>query len=85
MKRGAYQGVAARNAGLLGQFDHALLTMLYRSTHCLCRSGASVQYLSHNSSLRSWPYLTLAHRGTKHLEPAHKTLSIKMAKNQGES
>jgi len=43
----------------------ALLTILYCSTHDLCRTGASVQYLSHESSLRSWPYITPAHRGTK--------------------
>jgi hypothetical protein len=30
------------------------LTMLYRSTHCLCRTGASMQYLSRSSSPFSW-------------------------------
>ena len=48
----------------------ARLTMLYRSTHCLCRTGASMQELSHNSSLCSWLYITPAHRGTKDLGSA---------------
>jgi hypothetical protein len=33
----------------------ARLIMLYRSMHNLRRSGSSVQYLSHSSSLRNWP------------------------------
>ena len=32
----------------LGQCSQALLTMLYRSTDCLCRGGAPVQNLNHN-------------------------------------
>ena len=48
-----------------GQNLQALLTMLYRSTQRLSRTGASVQYLSHNYSLRRWLYITPPHHGTK--------------------
>jgi len=47
------------------QTIQALLTMLYRSTHRLSRTGASVYYLSHNSSIQSWLYITPLHWGTK--------------------
>ncbi len=51
-----------------GQRPQARLTMLYRSTHCRCRSGASVQYLSHKTSHDgNCSYFTPSHCGTKHL------------------
>src|SRR5574337_1538437 len=58
------------DAVTLRQSVQALLTLLYRSTHRLCRAGAAVPNLSHKLSLRSWLYSTPAHRGTKQLEPS---------------
>jgi len=56
----------------LRQNIQALLTMLYRSTHRLCRAGASRQNLSHNSSFRSCSCITPAYRGTKHAKTVAK-------------
>lgn len=50
-----------------GQNLQTLLVMLYRSTHNFSRVGTSVQYLSHNSSLRKWLYIIPPHRGTKYV------------------
>ncbi|MCL2591513.1 MAG: hypothetical protein FWD67_11755, partial [Betaproteobacteria bacterium] len=42
-------------------------TMLYRSTHCLCRRGAAVEYLSHNASFHSVEEIVPSNAGTKQL------------------
>src|SRR5665213_1857632 len=51
----------------LGQNPQALLTMLYRSTDCLSRAGASVQYLAHSASFHSTEKIAPPKSGTKHL------------------
>jgi hypothetical protein len=51
----------------LGQRPQALLTMLYRSTDCLCRGGAPVQNLSHSASLHAGENNAPANSGIKHL------------------
>src|SRR6516162_7951425 len=45
----------------------ALLTMLYRSTDCLCRGGAAVQNLAHSASLHSREKSAPSKPGIKHL------------------
>jgi hypothetical protein len=53
---------------LPSQTVQSRLTILYRSTHCRCRAGASVEYLSHNASHDgNCSYSTPSHCGTKHL------------------
>jgi hypothetical protein len=44
-----------------------LLTMLYRSTHRLCRAGAPVKYLTHNPSRSTVSESVPSYSGTKHL------------------
>src|SRR3712207_8997574 len=39
------------DAMALGQGSQARLTMLYRSTDCLCRCGAPMENLAHSASL----------------------------------
>jgi hypothetical protein len=52
----------------LSEHFQALLTMLYRSTHCCGRAGAAVEYLSHRSSRHGKStYDTPSHSGTKYL------------------
>src|SRR6266404_5536036 len=41
------------DAVALGQRPQARLTMLYRSTDCLCRRGAAVENLAHSASFHS--------------------------------
>src|ERR1041384_5072306 len=50
-----------------GQNPQALLTMLYRSTHRLCRAGAPVENLAHSASFHSRDKNALSNPGTKHL------------------
>ena len=50
------------------QRPYALLTMLYRSTHRLCRAGAPVKYLAHNSSRSMVTEFVPLYFGTKHLQ-----------------
>src|SRR6476661_4078075 len=52
----------------LGQCPQALLTMLYRSTDCLCRRGAAVKNLAHSASFHPMENNTPSKSGTKHLE-----------------
>src|SRR5215831_15765823 len=46
----------------------ALLTMLYRSTDCLCRGGAAVQNLTPSASLHSREKSAPSKPGIKHLD-----------------
>jgi len=41
--------------------------MLYRSTDCLSRAGASVEYLAHSASFHSAEKIAPSNSGTKHL------------------
>src|SRR6185437_11554379 len=50
----------------LRQNPQALLTMLYRSTDCLSRAGASVKNLAHSASFHSLEKIALSKAGTKH-------------------
>src|SRR5688500_4627032 len=50
------------------ELPQALLTMLYRSTHCLCRAGAPMQNLSHSASFHSREKIAPSKSGIKHLE-----------------
>jgi len=43
------------------------LTMLYRSTDCLSRAGASVEYLAHSASFHPAEKIAPSNSGTKHL------------------
>src|SRR5688572_29889294 len=52
------------------ELPQALLTMLYRSTHCLCRAGAPMQNLSHSASFHSSEKTAPSKSGIKHLERA---------------
>ena len=52
--------------------SQALLTILYCSTHRLCRRGAPVQNLSHSASFHSWENNLPSNAGTKHLEAVKK-------------
>src|SRR5665213_1238026 len=52
-----------------GQNSQALLTMLYRSTDCLSRAGASVEYLAHSASFHPAEKIAPSNSGTKHLGP----------------
>ena len=51
------------------QRSQALLTMLYRSTNCLCRAGAPMKNLSHSASLCTSEKYALSNPGTIHLGP----------------
>src|ERR1700690_854802 len=50
-----------------GQSPQARLTMLYRSTDCLCRCGAAVENLSHSASYQSAENNAPSKPGIKHL------------------
>src|SRR5687768_11090197 len=52
------------------ELPQALLTMLYRSTDCLCRAGAPMQNLSHSASFHSREKTAPSKSGIKHLERA---------------
>jgi hypothetical protein len=43
------------------------LTMLYRSTDCLCRRGAPMKNLAHSASFESLDKIAPSMSGTKHL------------------
>src|SRR5665213_447185 len=45
----------------------ALLTILYRSTDCLSRAGASVEYLAHSASFHPAEKIAPSNSGTKHI------------------
>ena len=51
----------------LGKRPQALLTMLYRSTDCLCRRGAPMKNLAHSASFESLDKIAPSKPGTKHL------------------
>src|SRR6516165_3596791 len=51
----------------------ALLTMLYRSTDCLCRRGAAVKNLAHSASFHSREKIAPANPGIKHLGGDHRS------------
>src|SRR5208283_2439496 len=51
----------------LGEGPQALLTMLYRSTHRLCRAGAPVENLAHSASLQPEEKIAPSNSGIKHL------------------
>jgi hypothetical protein len=51
----------------LRQHPQALLTMLYRSTDCLCRGGAPVENLAHSASLAAGHDNAPSKPGIKHL------------------
>ena len=52
----------------LGKRPQALLTMLYRSTDCLCRRGAPMKNLAYGASLQIARQDCTTKPGTKHLE-----------------
>ena len=54
------------DAMALGQGPQALLTMLYRSTDCLCRCGAAVKNLAHSASFQSLENNAPSNPGIKH-------------------
>src|ERR1700727_3035783 len=51
----------------LRQRPQARLTMLYRSTDCLCRRGAPMKNLAHSASFESFDKDAPSKPGTKHL------------------
>src|ERR1700679_3816680 len=51
-----------------GKRPQALLTMMYRSTDCLCRCGAPVKNLAHSASFESIDKIAPSRPGTKQLE-----------------
>ena len=51
----------------LGERPQALLTMLYRSTDCLCRCGAAVKNLTHSASFQSLENNAPSNPGLNHL------------------
>src|SRR4029453_3496745 len=55
------------DAMALGQGPQARLTMLYRSTDCLCRCGAPMENLAHSASLHSDDKNAPSNPGIKHL------------------
>jgi hypothetical protein len=61
----------------LRQRSQARLTMLYRSTHRLCRWGAPMKNLAHSASFKSLDKNAPSKAGTKHigLKPEWFTLS----------
>src|SRR6516225_10240929 len=54
----------------------ALLTMLYRSTDCLCRGGAAVQNLAHSASLHSREKSAPSKPGIKQVGPWHDLYTL---------
>src|SRR5438067_9624916 len=56
----------------LGHGPQALLTTLYRSTDCLCRSGAAMKNLAQSASLHAGENNAPSKPGTKHLVPARR-------------
>ena len=55
------------DAMALGQGSQARLTMLYRSTDCLCRFGAPMENLAQSTSLHSGDKSAPSNPGIKHL------------------
>ena len=70
------------DAVALGQGPQALLTTLYRSTDCLCRSGAAVKNLAQSASLHAGENDAPSKPGTKHLVRAIGTLRIGAYRHQ---
>src|SRR5271163_1456645 len=60
------------DAVALRQRPQTLLTMLYRSTDRLCRSGAPMKNLSHSASFESFDKNAPSKLGTKHLGYANR-------------
>src|SRR5437763_13930755 len=60
------------DAVALGHGPQALLTTLYRSTDCLCRSGGAMKNLAQSASLHAGENNAPSKPGTKHLEPDPK-------------
>src|SRR5664279_6414883 len=58
----------------LGESPQALLTILYRSTHRLCRRGAPMENLSHSASFHSLEKIAPLNPGIKQL--ASTTLAV---------
>ena len=56
----------------LGERPQALLTIVYRSTHRLCRAGAPVKNLSHSASCHSDEKTAPENDGTKHTPRLHR-------------
>src|SRR5665213_2034556 len=55
----------------------ALLTMLYRSTDCLSRAGASVEYLAHSASFHPAEKIAPSNSGTKQLRVGPLSFDIR--------
>ena len=60
----------------LRQRPQALLTMLYRSTDCLCRRGAPMKNLAHSASFESLDKIAPSTPGTKHLRCPAAELAV---------
>src|SRR5207248_7971061 len=60
-------GSARSRIGASAQRSQALLTTLYRSTDCLCRSGAAMKNLAQSASLHAGENNAPSKPGTKHL------------------
>ena len=56
-----------------GKRPQALLTMLYRSTDCLCRRGAPMKNLAHSASFESLDKVAPSKPGTKQLDQPRQT------------
>jgi hypothetical protein len=66
---------------MLGESSQALLTMLYRSTDCLCRRGAAMKNLAHSASLHAGENNAPSKPGIKHLEaPPAPPLSSQLSR-----
>jgi hypothetical protein len=64
---------------VLRQNPQALLTMLYRSTDRLCRSGAAVKNLAHSASLHANEKTAPSKPGIKHLGASFARKVMKLA------
>jgi hypothetical protein len=53
------------------------LTMLYRSTDCLCRRGAPMKNLAHSASFESFDKDAPSKPGTKHLAHPNVVARVK--------
>src|SRR5438094_7561861 len=60
-------GSVRSRIGASAQRSQALLTTLYRSTDCLCRSGAAMKNLAQSASLHAGENNAPSKPGTKHL------------------
>src|SRR4029077_8682762 len=58
----------------LGKRPQALLTLLYRSTDCLCRRGAPMKNLAHSASFESLDKIAPSKPETKQLSRALRWL-----------